>query len=70
MIIGACTASPNLIRSGLRRDTADPHLRLTCFARITSEQIAEVRLRAVLCKGFEGMKAQTVCEAPEPHPPG
>jgi hypothetical protein len=31
-------------------------------------QIAEILLRAVLCNGFDGTKALTVGEAPEPHP--
>ena len=35
---------------------------------IAFEVIAEVRLRAVLCNEFDGIKALTVGEAPEPQP--
>jgi NADPH:quinone reductase len=31
-------------------------------------KIAEILLRAVLCNGFDGIKALTVGEAPEPRP--
>ena len=40
------------------------HFCYECLRR----QIAEILLRAVLCNGFDGTKALTVGEAPEPHP--